>query len=164
MTWRPSASVLMGALVALPPLSATGAPKLTPSIWNCTVPVGVPAPGILPVTVAVKVTAWLLTDGSADELTAVVVAYRLTVWPPLSVPVLPRSLASPLYTAVMTWFPSASVLMGALVALPPLSATGAPKLTPAIWNCTVPVGLGAPGMLPVTVAVKVTDWPLTAGL
>ena len=33
-------------------------PKFVPSIWNCTVPVGVPEPGGLAATVAVKVTDW----------------------------------------------------------------------------------------------------------
>ena len=45
------------------------------------------------------------------------------------------------------------------VALPPLNATGAPRFATPSLNCTVPVGL-----LPVTVAVKVTDCPTVDGL
>src|SRR5207248_8833652 len=32
------------------------------------------------------------------------------------------------------------------------------------WNVTVPVGVPAPGATAATVAVKVTAWPVTAGL
>ena len=49
---------LVALLVALPFTSVTGAPKFEPSIWNCTVPVGVPEPGGLDATVVVKVTDW----------------------------------------------------------------------------------------------------------
>ena len=45
----------MAVLVALPLTRATGLPKLLPSLWNCTVPVGVP---LVEVTLVVKVTAW----------------------------------------------------------------------------------------------------------
>ena len=45
---------------------------------NCTVPVGVPEPGALAVTVTVKVTAWPNADGLAEETTFVVVASLLT--------------------------------------------------------------------------------------
>ena len=38
-----------------------------------TVPVGVPVPGGVAVTVAVNVTGWLNTEGLEDELSAVVV-------------------------------------------------------------------------------------------
>jgi hypothetical protein len=44
------------------------------------------------------------------------------------------------------------------VAEPDTSVTGVPKLVPSIANCTVPVG-----ELPVTVAVKLTDWPYADG-
>ena len=40
---------------------------VVPSL-NVTVPVGVPAPGALTVTVAVNVTDWPKTDGLADEV------------------------------------------------------------------------------------------------
>jgi len=42
-------------------------------VWNCTVPVRVPAPGNTAFTVAVNVTACPNPDGLADEATVVVV-------------------------------------------------------------------------------------------
>src|SRR5437773_9956110 len=44
-----------------------------PPSWKVTFPAGVPAPGLLAVTVAVNVTDCLDTDGLAEELAAVVV-------------------------------------------------------------------------------------------
>src|SRR5438552_18876760 len=46
-----------------------------PPSLKVTCPVGVPEPGLLAVTVAVKVTDCLNTDGLAEELTDVVVPY-----------------------------------------------------------------------------------------
>ena len=66
--------------MALPPDRVTGAPKLMPSIANCTVPVRVPAPGATGLTVAVNVTDWPDTDGLADEVSVVVVSDWFTVW------------------------------------------------------------------------------------
>ena len=45
-----------------------------------TVPVGVPLPGAVGLTVAVKVTDWPKTEGFADETTVVVVPSCVTVW------------------------------------------------------------------------------------
>ena len=42
-------------------------------------PVGVPAPGATVVTVTVKVTSWLNTEGFTDELTLVLVDALFTV-------------------------------------------------------------------------------------
>ena len=44
------------------------------------VPVGVPEPGELEVTVAVKVTCWPVTEGFTDEVIVVVVDAWSTVW------------------------------------------------------------------------------------
>ena len=68
---------------------------LTPPSWKVTVPVGVPEPGGLAVTVAVKVTLWPATEGLTEELSAVVVASWLMVWVSVA-EVLVRKLASPL--------------------------------------------------------------------
>ena len=46
-----------------------------PPSWKVTFPAGAPAPGLLAVTVAVKVTDCLNTDGLAEELADVVVPY-----------------------------------------------------------------------------------------
>ena len=75
----PTGRVEIAELVALPPESVTALPKFTPLVLNCTVPVGVPAPGATAVTVAVNVTAWPNTEGLAEEVTAVVVSALLTV-------------------------------------------------------------------------------------
>src|SRR5437773_1390824 len=56
--WLPVASEDMAPLVAAPPDKLTGRPKSAPSILNCTVPVGVPDPGAVALTVAVNVTDW----------------------------------------------------------------------------------------------------------
>ena len=66
--------------------------------------------------------------------------------------------ALPPYTAVIEWPPTVSTVV-VRAALPPLKVTGAPRLAAPSMNCTVPVGV-----LPVTVAVKVTDWPTVEGL
>src|SRR6185369_10092559 len=156
-------NALVAPLVALPPLNATGLPKLDPSILNCTVPPGVPDPGALALTVTVNVTLCPNTDGLADELTTLVVLALLTVCVK-SADVLARKFPSPLYTAVTTCGPTLSELIAPLVALPPLRLTGVPKSDPSILNCTVPLGVPDPGTLALTVAVNVTGWPNTDGL
>ena len=59
-------------------------------------PVGVPAPGLVTLTVAVKVTFWPKVEGLGDEDTEVLVEAWFTVWPPVSVPVLELKPLSPL--------------------------------------------------------------------
>src|SRR5262249_132933 len=63
-------------------------------------PVGIPAPGALAVTVAVNVTLWPHIDGLAFDATAVVVADLLTVCVKL-LDVLAANLPSPRYCAEM---------------------------------------------------------------
>jgi hypothetical protein len=90
----PSASVEVLPDVAEPDASVTGEPNALPSIENCTVPVGVPAPDA---TLAVKLTAWPYVEGFRLEPTVVVVlaVAGFTTWPPLNVPVLEPWLLSP---------------------------------------------------------------------
>jgi hypothetical protein len=57
----------------------TGTPAFVPSIWNCTVPVGVPEPGAVTPTVAVKVTFWPHALELLEVRTAVLVPALLTV-------------------------------------------------------------------------------------
>ena len=64
--------------VACPAISAPVPSVVAPSL-NVTVPVGVPAPGAVAVTVAVKVTDWPNTDGLTEEATPVLVPALLTV-------------------------------------------------------------------------------------
>src|SRR2546429_8941009 len=82
---------------------------LDPSL-KVTVPVGVPAPGLFAVTVAVKVTDCPDTDGLADELTHVVVPAFVTVWVGV-LEVLPVEVASPPEDAVVEGAPTAGVLV-----------------------------------------------------
>ncbi len=51
----------------------------------------------------------------------------------------------------------------ARVAVPLVNVAAAPKLVPPSLNCTVPLGVPAPGATAETVAVNVTDWPETEG-
>ncbi len=59
--------------VAWPALRLAVPRVVAPSL-NVTVPVGVPLPGGVEVTVAVKVTAWPNTDGLPEAVTAVLVS------------------------------------------------------------------------------------------
>ena len=67
----------------------------TPPTWKSTVPVRVPDAGAAAVTLAVKVTFAPVLDGLTDDVSAVVVAPRFTVWVRLGA-VEPVKLASPL--------------------------------------------------------------------
>src|SRR5438094_10406109 len=80
-----------------------------PPSLKVTCPVGVPEPGLLAVTVAVKVTDCLNTDGLAEELADVVVPY-FTVGVSLE-DVLPLTFASPPYVAVVELAVTAIVLV-----------------------------------------------------
>lgn len=66
--------VLVGVKVATPlPLSATGDATALPLMLNCTVPVGMPTPGLATATVAVKVGGALTSVVVLPELVSVVV-------------------------------------------------------------------------------------------
>src|SRR5947208_6399130 len=80
-----------------------------PPSMKVTLPAGVPAPGLLAVTVAVKVTDCLNTDGLTEELTDVVVPY-FSVFVILG-DVLALQFASPPYDAPIDGEPTASVLV-----------------------------------------------------
>src|SRR6185436_15181782 len=103
--------------VATPALSVTVPNGELPSL-NVIVPLGVPAPGAVAVTVAVKVTVWPKTDGFGVEASVVAVLALFTVCVPLA-DVLALKLASPAYTAVTVCEPTASELT-VKVATPPL--------------------------------------------
>src|SRR5579871_2514798 len=83
MVWLPgeSAAVLNDAVVVpFVVLALTGLATFVPSITNCTVPVGVPEPGVLTLTVAVKVAFWPQAAGLVDTATAVLLLAFVTVW------------------------------------------------------------------------------------
>ena len=65
--------------VAWPELRLVVAKVVAPSL-KVTEPVGMPLPGELAVTMAVKVTDRLKTEGLAEEVRAVAVPSLLTVW------------------------------------------------------------------------------------
>src|SRR5437667_11908069 len=132
-----------------------------PPSRKVTLPAGVPAPGLLAVTVAVKVTDCPNTDGLAEELADVVVPY-FTVCVNLG-DVLPLKLASPPYDALIEWEPTASVLV-TNVAWPEPFRVPEPRAPDPSTTATVPVGVPAAGLFAVTVAVKVTGCPDTDGL
>src|SRR5438093_6178598 len=129
-----------------------------PPSWKGTFPAGVPAPGLLAVTVAVKVTDFPNTDGLAEELADVVVPY-FTVCVSLE-EVLPLKFALPPYDALIEWEPTASVLV-TNVAWPEPFSVPVPRVLEPSLKVTVPVGVPAPGLFAVTVAAKVTGCPNT---
>src|SRR5439155_1086528 len=63
----------------------------------------------------------------------------------------------------MAWPPAAAKLL-VNVALPPVPTATVPRTTLPSLKVTVPVGVPPPGATVATVAVKVTAWPVTAGL
>src|SRR5262249_56921785 len=60
--------------------------------------------------------------------------------------------------------PPATAKLVVNVAVPPAPTATVPRITLPSWKVTVPVGVVAPGATAATVAVKVTAWPVTAGL
>jgi hypothetical protein len=83
MVCMPGANeAVLKVAVVTPPVVVTlaGLPALLPSIRNCTVPLGVPLPGELTLTVAAKLTNWPATDGTAEAFTTVLVEALMTVW------------------------------------------------------------------------------------
>jgi len=71
--------LVIAAEVAEPEDSVTVPREVTPS-KNWTVPVAVPAPGVVVATVAVKVTDCAKTEGFTEDVNAVVVLALLTTW------------------------------------------------------------------------------------
>src|SRR5262245_5446181 len=63
----------------------------------------------------------------------------------------------------MAWPPAAAKLVVSLAVLPAPTPT-VPRTTSPSRNVTVPVGVPAPGATADTVAVKITAWPVAAGL
>jgi hypothetical protein len=80
---RPGAkeAVLKEAVITPPALlMLAGLPALLPSIRNCTVPLGIPAPGAVTLMMAVKPTLWPDAEGLTEELTNRLVVAGVTVW------------------------------------------------------------------------------------
>src|SRR5262249_2077969 len=129
-----------------------------------TVPVGLRGVGLVTETVAVKVTELRKTEGLTELTSAVAVDPRLTVCVKgadvLAVNVMSPSVP-PLYVATMVSFPTGSVEV--LTVATPFTSGAEPSGAPFAVKDTVPGGTFEPGILPVTVAVKVTVWPETDG-
>jgi hypothetical protein len=158
---EPTLRVLV-ANVATPEPSSVPVPTVVAPSLKVTVPVGIPEPGALAVTVAVKVTDCPNEEGFALEVRAVVVGSLFTVWVRM-VEVLVLKLPSPPYTPVMECAATVRALV-VKVATPEPSRVPVPSMAAPSLNVTVPVGVPEPGAEAVTVAVNVTDWPLTDGL
>ena len=149
---EPTARLLV-ANVATPPLSVP-VPSVVVPERNVTVPVGVPAPGARAETVAVNVTDWSYTVGLTEDSNVVVVLSWFTTWV-VAVEVLPRSLVSPPYMAVIGEEPTARLFVENVAT--PLLRVPVPSVVVPERNVTVPVGVPAPGATTATVAVNVTD-------
>jgi hypothetical protein len=145
---------------AVPALPSVAVPSEVVPLKNSTVPVGVPVPGLVAVTVAVReIEAPVLPD-EGDAVSAVVVLACATVTV-VAVEVLPVKLRSPWYTAVIEFEPSGSAGVER-VAMPPLPTLAVPRLIVPLMNATVPVGgVVSLASAEVTVAVKATSWPWT---
>jgi hypothetical protein len=145
--------------VAVPPESVP-VPRTVAPLENVTVPVGVPVPGAVTFTVAVKVTACPKTVEAALEVTFVVVVAGPTVVVAGAAVAPPAKFPSPLYEAAIAWEPEAREAVVS-VAVPPLNVTGDPIAAPLSRKETVPPGVPTPGDTAVTLAVSVTVCPKT---
>jgi hypothetical protein len=127
-----------------------------------TVPVGVPDPGEVTITVAVNVTDCPKIVGLAEETTLVVVSALLTTWD-RDAEVLVLKLVSPPYTAVMECVAivNEEAAKVAVVTPPVVERVPEPRVFAPSLKVTVPVGVPAADA---TVAVSVTDWLNTDGL
>src|SRR6266568_2047068 len=101
MEWAATERAVVVKL-AVPELRVVELRVEAPSL-KMTVPEGVPEPGEVGITVAVKVTDWPKTDGLVEEVSVVVLSDLLTTWDKAGELVLVLKLVSPLYTAVSEW-------------------------------------------------------------
>lgn len=146
--------------VACPVLFTAFAAQMvaSPSLKS-TVPVTIPAPGLVGDTEAVKVTGWPNTDGLADVTIAVVVLALLT----FCVTGMRRPKGSgagavagrnalspsPPYVARSEWLPTPNALV-VNVATPPAPTAPVPSVVAPSKNVTAPVGAVPPGTVPIT--------------
>ena len=148
------------ANVATPLALSVPVPRVVEPSLKVTVPVGVPEPGAVALTVAVKVTDCPYVDGLVELVRAVVVAAWLTVCPPDRVPELDVNSDASVKSALTVWLPTVRPAVDR-DACPAVRVTGDPKLEPSMTNWTEPIGVPEPGAFVVTVAVNVTLWPKT---
>lgn len=96
-----------------------------------------------------------MTDGFVPEASAIVVLALFTVCESAGEFVLPLTLPSPVYSAVIGCEATLNELVNN-VAWPPLNVP-VPKVVAPSLNVTVPVAVPLPGEVTLTVAVNVTD-------
>ena len=154
----PTVSVVVAGSAAMPPLTATGEPRLVAPSLNWTEPTTDAG-----VTVAVNVTEVPDTTGltgSADTAVVVVTAGDVMMYDSaLEVDAVKFAGLVGVNAAVIECVPTVSVVVAGSAAMPPLTATGEPRLVAPSLNWTEPTTDAG-----VTVAVKTTDVPLTTGL
>src|ERR1700737_3283995 len=155
MVLVPTGSELVAGLVAVPPLNRAGLPRLTPPKKNWTVPVGVPVPGAMALTVAVKVTDCPNTDGLAEDAVTVVADEAWVTVTTTGDETLPLKWPSPSQWAVRLWVPTVSPMFSAKLTEPPVTT-----VLPSHSHHR-PVGVPAPGATAVVDGVNVMIWPDT---
>ena len=109
---------------------------------------------------AIKVTGSPTTAVLADAMTASEVTAFATLWARAG-EVLALVLPSPPKLAVRLWAPAVNAVVR--VACPAGLSSAVPSTVAPSRKVTEPVGIATPGATTVTVAVKVTGWPVTVG-
>ena len=131
--------------VARPAVSRTPLPKRVPPSVKVTVPLGAAKPGMLAVTVAVRVTAWPHTDGLTEAAITLVVASRWTICvrPLVTLAV---KFASPPYDAMIVWLPTARPLAESVALVTPFAVFSVPMPNALLpfRNITAPVARRRP--------------------
>src|SRR5271169_6059401 len=148
--------------VATPEPFSVAVPRTLVPSSKVTVPVGVPEPGALAVTVVVKVIDSPKADGFTEDDTDVLLASSLTVWLTADDVLLVKSLSPP-YATVIECVPTDSAEVLKLASPEPFSVAVPSTFVPSS-KVTVPVGVPEPGAFAVTVVVNVIDWPKSDGL
>ena len=95
-------------------------------------------------------------------LALVKVGGAFTTWLRAELGPLVLKLPLPPYEAVMELMPDGRLVVAKLATPAPFRAP-VPRVDAPLKKVTVPEGIPAPGDTAATVAVKVTDWPRTAG-
>lgn len=147
--------------VVQPALFNVPVPSVVAPSMKISVPVGVPVAGASTLTVPVKVTDCPHTDGFTVAETAALMEPLLRVWVKTG-EVLPVKKPSPLYTAVIECEPTTRLDV-LNVANPEALKVLVPRVVAPSLKATVPVGVPVPGGTTMTVAVKVSDCPISEG-
>jgi hypothetical protein len=143
---------LVVSSVATPPVSVWGVPSAVVPLKNWTVPVGVPVPGLVAATDAVRVT-FCPTTGEIGKTVTVVVLNACVTGTVTAGAMLDVKLLSPEYTAVIELLATGRVDVSRVAT--PLVSVSVPSDVVPLKNWTVPVGVPVP--VGATVAVKATD-------